>query len=380
MKLLRIICGLGLLAILASNIWSISRWHESRGVYDDLCYLRQAHLFQRFGLNGIDTDISRDDDRYFANKLKEIGYPEWNNPARSPCHTPMPALNKNVIQYPPGTGFVLAAFPAGFQVIPLFVLASLVAFGFALLALLRASTIPLVLLAALFGDLAVYLMINPTKASYSMAPTMMVCALAGYLSARLFATGAGRQRLVLAALIGLLIGLSVSFRLPNVVLAAGYGVFFLVAFVIARNRQTFLEGLGFGIAFLIGLAPTLAAHAVNAGSPFATTYGGIDVAPPELNTAVVLSYVADLQFVLLVIAGAWSTLILRFGYRSRAGQAALLVTVNLAFNIVFFMSHPVFTPYYTVPISMLSLWTLLFATLKPYGETAADKSAPATTG
>ena len=177
-----------------------------------------------------------------------------------------------------------------------------------------------------------------------------------------------------------MIGLSVSFRLPNVVLAAGYGVFFLVAFVIARNRQTFLEGLGFGIAFLIGLAPTLAAHAVNAGSPFATTYGGIDVAPPELNAAVVLSYVADLQFVLLVIAGAWSTLILRFGYRSRAGQAALLVTVNLAFNIVFFMSHPVFTPYYTVPISMLSLWTLLFATLKPYGETAADKSAPATTG
>ena len=27
------------------------------------------------------------------------------------------------------------------------------------------------------------------------------------------------------------------------------------------------------------------------------------------------------------------------------------------------MSHPVFTPYYTVPIAMLSLWTLLFASL-----------------
>ena len=98
----------------------------------------------------------------------------------------MPASKKNVLQYPPGTGFVLAAFPAGFQVIPLYMLASLVAFGFALFALLRASTIPLVLLAAMYGDLAVYLMINPTKASYSMAPTMMVCALAGYLTARLF--------------------------------------------------------------------------------------------------------------------------------------------------------------------------------------------------
>ena len=302
MKLLKIICGIGLLAILASNIWSISRWHESRGVYDDVCYLRQAHLFQRFGLNGIDTDIVRDDDRYLANKLKEIGYPEWNNPAQAPCHTPMPASNKIVLQYPPGTGFVLAAFPAGFQVIPLFTLASLVAFGFALFALLRASTIPLVLLAAVSGDVAVYLMINPTKASYSMAPTMMVCALAGYLTARLFADGAERQRLLLTALIGLLLGLSVSFRLPNVFLSAGYCVFFLVAFLMARSRETFLQGLAFGLAFLIGVAPTLAANAINAGSPFTTTYGGIDVAPRAMDATVLTSYLADLQFVLLVLS------------------------------------------------------------------------------
>jgi hypothetical protein len=278
-----------------------------------------------------------------------------------------------VLQYPPGTGFVLAAFPAGFQVIPLFMLASLVAFGFALFALLRASTIPLVLLAAVFGDVAVYLMINPTKASYSMAPTMMLCALAGYLTARLFATGAGRQQLLLTALIGLLIGLSVNFRLPNVFLSAGYFVFFLVAFLMVRNRQTFLQGLIFGIAFLIGVAPTLAANAINAGSPFATTYGGIDVAPREINTAVLSSYLADVQFILLVIAAAWTALIWRFNRRAGARQAALLVAANLVLNVIFFLTHPIFTHYYTMPISMLSLWTLLFATLKPYRETAADK-------
>ena len=372
MKLLKIICGIGLLAVLTSNIWSISRWHEARGVYDDVCYLRQAHLFQRFGLLGIDTNIVRDDDRYLANKLKEIGYAGWNNPDSAPCHTPIPALKKIVIQYPPGTGFVLAAFPGGFQVIPLYILTSVVAFGFALLALLRASTIPAVLLAAVFGDVAVYLMINPTKASYSMAPTMMVCALAGFLTARLFAGGVQWQRLFLAALIGLLIGLSVSFRLPNLFLSAGYCIFFLAAFALARNRETFLQGLAFGVAFLIGLAPTLAAHAINAGSPFATTYGGVDVAPRELDATVLMSYLLDLQFLLLVIAAIWSALILRNNYRDSAGQAALVVAANLAVNIIFFMSHPVFTPYYTVPISMLSLWTLLFATLKPYGETVAD--------
>jgi hypothetical protein len=35
--------------------------------------------------------------------------------------------------------------------------------------------------------------------------------------------------------------------------------------------------------------------------------------------------------------------------------------MNLAVNLAFFVSHPVFTPYYTIPISMLSLWSLLFA-------------------
>ena len=42
---------------------------------------------------------------------------------------------------------------------------------------------------------------------------------------------------------------------------------------------------------------------------------------------------------------------------------------------IFFMTHPVFTPYYTVPIAMLSLWTLLFATLRPHRQSVADNPA-----
>ena len=74
MKILKILCGIGLLAVLASNVWTISRWNESRGVYDDICYLRQAHLFQKYGLGGIDTNIVFDDDDYLKNKLKAIGF------------------------------------------------------------------------------------------------------------------------------------------------------------------------------------------------------------------------------------------------------------------------------------------------------------------
>lgn len=371
MKQLKTAFGVVLLLILISNIWTISKWNESRGVYDDICYLRQAHLFQRFGASGLDTNITRDDDRYMLRKLQDIHFPDPGDPARLPCHTFTAALNKVVLQYPPGTGFVLALFPAGFQVIPLYAAASVAIFAFALLALARAVTRSAVALAGVFGIVALYLMINPTKASYSVAPTMIVCALTGFLTARLFAS-AGAHRILLTAAVGLLIGLSVNFRLPNLFLSAGYAMFFLIAFLRARNMEAFWQGLAFGIALLIGMAPTLIANAINAGSPFSTTYGGVDVTPPELKAGVLLQYVLDGQFLLLLIAIAWVVALWRFEARFATRQIVAVVALNLVINLIFFMSHPVFTPYYTIPIAMLSLWTLLFATLDRWAPKLAD--------
>src|ERR1700757_4922061 len=143
MKTLKIICGTVCFLLFATQVWSMSHWNEARGVYDDVCYLRQAHLFQRFGLSGLDTNFARDDDHYLASKLKKIGF---SAPQRPPCHTLMPATNKLVMQYPPGTGFVLAAFPEGFQVIPLYVVTTVLIFGLALLGIHLARTTPSVCL------------------------------------------------------------------------------------------------------------------------------------------------------------------------------------------------------------------------------------------
>lgn len=380
MYYLKVVCGFVLLAIVASNVWSMSRWSESRGVYDDICYLRQAHLFQRFGLAGLDTNIALDDDHYLTGKMKEIDFPTWSDATTAPCHTPIAATKKLVLQYPPGTGFVLALFPQGFQVIPLYVLATVIVFGFALLAMAYARSASSTLLTAAFGCLAIYLMINPTKASYSVAPTMIVCALAGFLTARLFFAERAQHRLLLAGLVGFLIGLAVNFRLPNLFLSSGYFVFFFVSFLLSRKVETLLQGALFGTAFLAGIAPTLVANAINAGSPFSTTYGGVDVAPPDFSFSIVWSYVADMQFVLLLLAGVWTVWILR-AHRGDAIRRTVLVTAgNLLANLAFFMSHPVFTPYYTIPVAMLSLWTLLFACLmQPAGAVEDDLSARAAT-
>jgi hypothetical protein len=370
MRYLKAACGLVCFLILASNVWSMSHWNEARGVYDDVCYLRQAHLFQQYGLGGLDTDISRDDDHYLSQKLKEIGYPTWNDLTTTPCLNLMPATKKLVMQYPPGTGFVLALFPQGFQVIPLYALSTVIVFCLALLAIFYAATTPSILLTAVFADLAVYLMINPTKASYSMAPTMVLCAVAGLLTARLFLAEKRRRRLVLSGLIGLLIGLSVNFRLPNLFLSSGYFAFFAVSFLLSRKIETVVQGALFGIAFLAGIAPTLLANAINAGSPFSTTYGAVNATPPDFSLEVIRSYVTDMQFGLLVLAGGWTAVILRSRHGSGIRQVALVVAGNLVFNLAFFLSHPVFTPYYTIPIAMLSLWSLLFASLMAPAEAA----------
>ncbi len=77
---------------------------------------------------------------------------------------------------------------------------------------------------------------------------------------------------------------------------------------------------------------------------------------------------------MLAISVAWTAWLWRFD-RGSVRQVALLVALNLAVNLIFFMTHPIFTPYYIIPIDMLSLWTLLFATLDLRGERAADRAA-----
>ncbi len=370
MKSAKLLCGLLCLVLLASQLWSMSRWNEARGVYDDVCYLRQAHLFQRFGLKGFDTDISRDDDGYFAGKLREIGFASTGLP---PCHTPMPASGKLVIQYPPGTGFALALFPQGHQVIALFAAATIIVAGFALLGIFLAGSTQALASATVLGLLAIYIMINPSKASYSMAPTMVACALAGYLTARLFAGDRPRERVWLAVALGLVLGLSVNFRVPNLLLSTGSFLFFAVALLADRKFEIALRGFCFGLAYLLGMAPTLIANAINAGSPFATTYSSVDVVAPELSFDIIRQYLTDMQFVLLALAAAAIAYVLALRGESGVRRVALVTSANIAVNLAFFLSHPIFTPYYIVPIAMLSLWSVSFAALMKPAEAVDEK-------
>ncbi|MET0971185.1 MAG: hypothetical protein ABWY18_18440, partial [Tardiphaga sp.] len=264
MKILKLICGLICLAIVAANIWTMSRWSERRGVADDLCYLRQAHLFQQHGRHGIDTDIKTETDGYFRKLVTEVGQPGWHDDNQSVCHIDMAKTGKRVLQYPPGTGALLALFPEGHQVVPLYAAANAVVLLMACATIALARSRAMVLTAAGFGWAALYLMINPAKASYSIAPTMAICSIVGYLTAKMVAIP-HRQRGLHAAAIGILLGLSINFRLPNALLCIGYGVFLLAMFVVRRDRACFADGAGFGVGVVAGMLPTLIYNATHAG-------------------------------------------------------------------------------------------------------------------
>jgi hypothetical protein len=356
------------LVMLALQLRSMSGWSESRGVLDDICYLRQAHLFQRFGLAGFDTDMSRDDDGYVRPKFKEMGFAGWKDDKELPCHNTFPATNKVSIQYPPGVGMVLALFPEGHQVVPMFWLSTIAVFGFACLAIFSARAATSIVLAGLLGVLAIYMMINPIKASYSMAPTAVICALCGYITARwLVAPGYGAKMAPVMAL-GFLLGLSVDFRLANIFLAGGYGVFLLASFLISRTGSRFLQGVLFGLALVVGMSPTLVSYWINTGSPFTSTYHGAPtVLPFDFTFSVVWEYLNDyLQTALLALSIA-GTVALWLAREEGARRVGRLVAANLAVNLAFFLTYAIATPYYTIPISLLSLWSLLFARIMREG-------------
>jgi hypothetical protein len=265
-------------------------------------------------------------------------------------------------------------------VIPLYVAVSIILFGFALLGIFSARTASSVMVAGAIGCLAIYLMINPSKASYSMAPTMAACAIAGYLTARLLSSTQPSRQASMAILLGLVLGLSVDFRLPNLFLSSGYVLFFLGTFLSSRQLRDFMQGLRFGAAFLAGMAPTLLSNAINAGSPLATTYGGQDVTPPDFSFGIIRQYATDLQFGLLLLAAVWTVCIFLMHRDDAIRRVALVVAGNLVVNLAFFLSHPIFTPYYTVPIAMLSLWTLLFASVMHPVEAVDRKPAEQAAG
>ena len=184
---------------------------------------------------------------YLKNKLKAIGYAEWNDVKRVPCHTLIPAADKYVMQYPPGTGFVLALFPRWISGDPALCagepddLRALRCLRCSARATRHRST-----LAAVFGLRSALPDDQPEQGELFGAADHDGLRGRGLSDREVFRRRSRGSGCLLIALVGLLIGLSVNFRLPNLFLAAGYCLYLAGAFLLARSKETFLQGIRSG--------------------------------------------------------------------------------------------------------------------------------------
>lgn len=356
--ILKLVFAIAFIAIFASNTISMLSWSERRGVFDDLCYLRQAHLFQRFGAAGLDTDYTRDDDGYFARALKDIEAIEPSDPAKPVCHTLMPS-GKRVIQYPPGTGFVMALLPEGHQVAPMFIAASAIILAAVGAALWLVRSTGAILACGAIGCEALYMMINPSKASYSIAPTAPVCVALGLVTVLLLFDQRPRRALAGALIAGALIGLTIDFRITNALLASGYLAFFGIDWLIRRTAAPLFQGVAFVLGLLLFTLPTLIANTVNAGSPFKTTYSAQDTTLPDFTFPAARYYFSDIQGLFGTIALAWALWLVATAPTATSRRIGAVVALGLAINGVYFLSHGIVTPYYMIPMIMLAFATLV---------------------
>ena len=212
-------------------------------------------------------------------------------------------------------------------------------------------------------------------ASSSVAPSIAAGALAALLAAHACRTKGLAPMLIL----GIVVGLSASIRIPNLFLGVGAGLVVAFDFMRSREPRDFGRAAMLAGGALLGLAPVFAANAINAGSIFATTYS-----PADAESVISASVIGN-AFRVIFLDGS-------FGAYANAlaaamGIAALLKRPNaaqvgayLSFLLLLAMlaTKPIVNAYYLLPVSAFVIVTcLLPRRLREVRASAALATIPA---
>ncbi|GIL41029.1 hypothetical protein TMPK1_32660 [Rhodospirillales bacterium TMPK1] len=344
---------------------------------DPFGYLRQAQLFQQKGLiGGLDTSIRRSDAQYLVDQAKRLGLPErtWADGVAPHCYRYDSGSQAIIGQYPPGTGFFLSLFRQGTGGQHSYT----VAIGLAAIAALAACLLfqpgpfGVVLAAGAVVGMTEMLRVPMSFASYSIpwsVALIAICAMVAICLPML----AGRRQLGVGLLLGLLTGMLVQLRLPNIFIAAGLAVFLIVEWrlwTLRAIKQHAVVILASSATFLLA-GPGLLAwfNRINTGSALRTTYGASDATGVEFLWSVIRPNAkyyfwtgddwafVDASLVLLALAAMKAISPGGRGLRGAVAGSAVLMAITTAF----FLTHRIAAPYYMVPSAALVIFLLAFA-------------------
>jgi hypothetical protein len=307
-----------------------------------------------------------------------VAVPRWEEVVAPHAHHYFPQSNYVGVQYPPGTGLVLAMFPQGEAIyrlnriiVDLFILAG--ALALAMAAWKRAwASIGLVVLALCLG---LMVLARLGALSFSINAVLVPIVLTGVFSllALRFKT-ADRDRLALlcALFAGFSLGFATMIRLPSFLLSAG---FLVLLWPGLRNFRIKSLPVAFALgATITGVIPVVINQHNVAGAWYLSTYSTVDSAPPTLarlgsnlsfylgsghasidNWALVAGFIGLVGFLMLYVRRD-SEQLNRLGLNWK--QFVLAIALLWVIPIVYFLTHPITGPHYMIS-SIFATLTLL---------------------
>jgi hypothetical protein len=345
---------IALVVVAMLALWDVPKRPQNPMGCDSFGYQRQASLFRDNGLAGIRTALRIPPSGTLLEAARSSGFRinEWHEMVAPHCHHYVAATRDVILQYPPGTGALLSLFPEPVEERALAITSvALIAIGFVGLICLAREPLP-ILPASLAGAASIWVT-SIDFGSPSIYPAAAFSFVIGVLTIQIFR----RPSLWIAALLGLLIGLSAAVRLSNILLCVG--TFVMLLMMLARQRRPvwiWLSG-AMALGVIAGTIPVLSANAVNAGSVFATTYSSSDAELPSLSVEQLMRAAAfyfrpnPASALLTLALGASVVGIIRRRTDAAIGAAG----ITLVTCLLFFLTKEVLIVYYLIPTAVFCL-------------------------
>jgi len=314
-------------------------------------------------------------------KEKKVPLSAWEEVVAPHAHHFFPRSDFVGVQYPPGTGLVLAMFPQGEAVyglnrVVVFVFGLLGAIAL-LIAIWRRTWASIALLMFAFG-LGLFVLARIGGASFSINASLVPVLLTCFLSLlALWLDNSRRQyaALLCAFVAGLSLGFATLVRLPTFLLLPGFVILLWPGLRNLFRLKSLPLALVLGTA-VAGVIPVLINQNDVAGAWYLSTYASVDAAAPTIerlrnnfpfylgsgpaavdNRALLYAILGFAGFLILYVTSGNST-------SSRLGLSWKRLTVAVAvlwvLPLVYFITHWVTAPHYMIP-SVVATVTLMGA-------------------
>ncbi len=264
-----------------NNVWVAIHENDLVSGCDSFGYARQAQLFRKSNnfVSALDTSINSD----VQNVLNDWGkstsskYRDWFQMIAPHAHHFRNTSDKVILQYPPGTGWLLSNFQENKARRILWIL-SFTGIASLFLARINISDSPLTNLSLALTSLgSLYITNTFSTRSDSISPSCFIAVMITTLAIRSINLLHRNYKIPLfeVSIITFLYGFSLSIRPGNLLFIAAPIAIYAVAFIL--NIKLIFRSICICFSvLLISILPLLQANQINTGSFLSTTYSSID--------------------------------------------------------------------------------------------------------